>query len=46
MSVTTRMNETKTADKKAVISNGLIKNDRAYRADCLVEAWSRIPEVN
>lgn len=45
MSVTTRMNETKTADKKAVVSNGLIKNDRAYRADCLVEAWSRIPEV-
>lgn len=45
MSVTTRMNETKTADKKAAVQNGLIKNDRAYRADCLVEAWSRIPEV-
>ena len=45
MSVSSRMNETKTADKKAAVTNGLIKNDRAYRADCLVEAWSRIPEV-
>ena len=45
MSVSTRMNEAKAADKKAAVANGLIKNDRAYRADCLVEAWSRIPEV-
>lgn len=46
MSLSSRMNEARANnEKKASVKNSLMKNDRAYRADCLVEAWSRIPEL-
>jgi hypothetical protein len=47
MSLNARMNEKKDAiaDQKAAARNTLLKNERSYRADCLVEAWSRIPQL-
>src|SRR5574344_2758972 len=46
MSLNSRMNDKQNAvASKANVHNTLLKTERGYRADCLVEAWSRIPEI-
>lgn len=46
MSLQDRMRARKdAADSRQKVKESLYKNERSYRADRLIEAWSRVPEV-
>ena len=46
MGLSQRMNDKKSQEQvREAVRTKLYKNERTYRADKLVEAWSRIPEV-
>lgn len=46
MSLNTRMNAQKSANATNVATrNNLMKGSKSYRADCLKEAWLRVPGI-